>query len=131
MRGQRGDGGGGGAEDQQPPRDDGSHYSLTGGILPPLGITASTTRRVKLRPFIVSPFDPRYRFIPPSSSLLSHSHFDLNAISSSGVLFECVVVWHLSNFWGDKYLSLSLSLRFILGNLIAMVQHLFKCYLLF
>jgi hypothetical protein len=98
MCGKLGDGGGGGGEDQQPPRDDGSHYSLTGGILPPLGITASTTRRVKLRPFIVSPFDPRYRFIPPSSSLRSHSHFDLNAISSSGALFECVVVWHLSNF---------------------------------
>ncbi|XP_062164215.1 potassium channel AKT1-like isoform X4 [Alnus glutinosa] len=62
MCGRLGDGGGGGGgEDQQPPRDDGSHYSLTGGILPPLGITASTTRRVKLRPFIVSPFDPRYR----------------------------------------------------------------------
>jgi hypothetical protein len=65
MCGQRGEGGGGGEEDQQPPpRDDGSHYSLTAGILPPLGITAFTTRRLKLRPFIVSPFDPRYRFIP-------------------------------------------------------------------
>ncbi|XP_059460483.1 potassium channel AKT1-like [Corylus avellana] len=58
--GQRGEGVGG-AEDQQPQRDDGSHYSLTAGILPPLGITAFTTRRVKLRPFIFSPFDPRYR----------------------------------------------------------------------
>ncbi|KAB1204576.1 Potassium channel AKT1 [Morella rubra] len=51
----------GGTEDQQLPRDDGSHYSLSAGILPPLGATAFKTRRVKLRPFIVSPFDPRYR----------------------------------------------------------------------
>ncbi|KAG2700062.1 hypothetical protein I3760_07G216200 [Carya illinoinensis] len=53
--------GGEGAEDQQHPRDDGSHYSLTAGLLPPLGATAFKTRHVKLRPFIVSPFDPRYK----------------------------------------------------------------------
>ena len=54
------------AEDQPvpTPRDvDISHYSLTAGILPPLGNIARTTRRVKLRRFIISPFDPHYRFI--------------------------------------------------------------------
>lgn len=38
---------------------DGSHYSLTSGILPALG--ARGNRRVKLRPFILSPYDRRYR----------------------------------------------------------------------
>jgi potassium channel len=39
---------------------DGSHYSISSGILPSLG--ARSNRRVKLRPFIVSPYDRRYRF---------------------------------------------------------------------
>ncbi|KAG2590478.1 potassium channel AKT1-like [Panicum virgatum] len=38
---------------------DGSHYSISSGILPSLG--ARSNRRVKLRPFIVSPYDRRYR----------------------------------------------------------------------
>ncbi|THU64974.1 hypothetical protein C4D60_Mb01t32200 [Musa balbisiana] len=38
---------------------DGSHYSLSSGILPSLG--ARSNRRVKLRSFIVSPYDRRYR----------------------------------------------------------------------
>ncbi|XP_072968740.1 potassium channel AKT1-like [Typha angustifolia] len=38
---------------------DGSHYSLSTGILPSLG--ARSNRRVKLRRFIVSPYDRRYR----------------------------------------------------------------------
>uniref|UniRef100_A0A7N0ZU62 Potassium channel n=1 Tax=Kalanchoe fedtschenkoi TaxID=63787 RepID=A0A7N0ZU62_KALFE len=38
---------------------EGSQFSLTTGILPPLG--ARSNRRVKLRPLIVSPHDRRYR----------------------------------------------------------------------
>lgn len=38
---------------------DGSHYSLSTGILPSLG--ARSNRRVKLKAFIVSPYDRRYR----------------------------------------------------------------------
>lgn len=38
---------------------DGSHYSLSTGILPSLG--AKSSRRIKLKPFIVSPYDRRYR----------------------------------------------------------------------
>ncbi|CAI8610248.1 unnamed protein product [Vicia faba] len=38
---------------------DGSHYSLSTGILPSLG--ARSNRRVKLRPLIISPYDRRYR----------------------------------------------------------------------
>lgn len=38
---------------------DGSHYSLSTGILPSLG--AKSNRRVKLRPLIISPYDRRYR----------------------------------------------------------------------
>ncbi|KAG6471724.1 hypothetical protein ZIOFF_069170 [Zingiber officinale] len=38
---------------------DGSHYSLSTGILPSLG--ARSNRRVKLRRFIISPYDQRYR----------------------------------------------------------------------
>lgn len=38
---------------------DGSHYSLSTGILPSLG--ARSSRRIKLRRFILSPYDRRYR----------------------------------------------------------------------
>ncbi|XP_076953994.1 potassium channel AKT1-like [Bidens hawaiensis] len=38
-----------------------SHYSLTTGILPSLGSGATSNRRVKLRNFIISPYDRRYR----------------------------------------------------------------------
>ncbi|CAN7026929.1 unnamed protein product [Brassica oleracea var. botrytis] len=38
-----------------------SHYSFSKGLLPPLGVNSGSTRHVKLRFFIVSPFDPRYR----------------------------------------------------------------------
>lgn len=38
---------------------DGSHYSLSTGILPSLG--ARSSRRIKLRRFILSPYDHRYR----------------------------------------------------------------------
>ncbi|XP_077211663.1 potassium channel AKT1-like isoform X2 [Tasmannia lanceolata] len=39
---------------------DGSHYSLSSGLLPSLG--ARSNRRMKLRRFIISPYDRRYRF---------------------------------------------------------------------
>ncbi|KAJ9183994.1 hypothetical protein P3X46_007784 [Hevea brasiliensis] len=42
-------------------RDDRSYFSLTGEILPSLGKNAVSNRRIELRPFIISPFDPRYR----------------------------------------------------------------------
>lgn len=57
---------------------DGSHYSISSGILPSLG--ARSNRRVKLRPFIVSPYDRRYRFFfsfAASSSLLAPVRFCL------------------------------------------------------
>ncbi|KAF3955736.1 hypothetical protein CMV_019075 [Castanea mollissima] len=38
---------------------DGSHYSLSTGILPSLGTRSS--RRIQLRRFILSPYDRRYR----------------------------------------------------------------------
>ncbi|KAL3535816.1 hypothetical protein ACH5RR_004277 [Cinchona calisaya] len=38
---------------------EGSHYSISSGILPSLG--ARSNRRIKLRRFIVSPYDRRYR----------------------------------------------------------------------
>ncbi|XP_020583593.1 potassium channel AKT1-like [Phalaenopsis equestris] len=38
---------------------DGSRYSLTGGVLPALGESGS--RRLKLRSFVISPYDKRYR----------------------------------------------------------------------
>lgn len=72
------DGGGGGtgkeAEDDMAghlSRDETmSQYSHSKGLLPSLGATA----RSSLRPFIISPFDPRYRFL--SSLLLCfHSSF--------------------------------------------------------
>lgn len=37
-----------------------SNYSLTTGILPSLG--GRTARRAKLRRFIISPYDRRYRY---------------------------------------------------------------------
>ncbi|KAK8595655.1 hypothetical protein V6N13_000355 [Hibiscus sabdariffa] len=48
-----------GQEDIEHLSRDSSHYSLTTGILPSLG--ARSNRRVKLRRFIVSPYDRRYR----------------------------------------------------------------------
>ncbi|XP_062216654.1 potassium channel AKT1-like [Phragmites australis] len=51
---------GGGAALERELSRDGSHYSISSGILPSLG--ARSNRRVKLRPFIVSPYDRRYRF---------------------------------------------------------------------
>nr|KYP51148.1 Potassium channel AKT1 [Cajanus cajan] len=47
-----------GHEDLELSRD-GSHYSLSTGILPSLG--ARSNRRIKLNPFILSPYDRRYR----------------------------------------------------------------------
>ncbi|WCJ29707.1 Potassium channel AKT1 [Euphorbia peplus] len=38
---------------------DGSHYNLSNAVLPSLG--ARSNRRVKLKSFIISPYDPRYR----------------------------------------------------------------------
>lgn len=43
-------------------KDEGSQYSLH-GILPPLGATARTNRRAKLSRCVISPFNPRYRFV--------------------------------------------------------------------
>ncbi|XP_022132477.1 potassium channel AKT1 isoform X1 [Momordica charantia] len=48
-------------EIEQLSRDDGSQYSLTGGILPPLGVNGRNNRRGKLRAHIISPFDYNYR----------------------------------------------------------------------
>ncbi|GMY35927.1 potassium channel AKT1-like isoform X1 [Fagus crenata] len=48
-----------GQEETEQLSRDGSHYSLSTGILPSLG--ARSTRRVKLRRLIISPYDRRYR----------------------------------------------------------------------
>ncbi|KAG6538720.1 hypothetical protein ZIOFF_003848 [Zingiber officinale] len=48
-----------GIEAEKEISQDGSHYSLSTGILPSLG--ARSNRRVKLRRFIISPYDRRYR----------------------------------------------------------------------
>lgn len=42
-------------------RGDLSSKSFSSGILPPLG--ARSNPKFKLRPFIVSPFDSRYRYV--------------------------------------------------------------------
>lgn len=44
---------------------EGSHYSLSTGVLPSLG--ARSHRRVRLRRFIISPYDRRYRQIVNSA----------------------------------------------------------------
>nr|CAB3477761.1 unnamed protein product [Digitaria exilis] len=62
---------------------DGSHYSISSGILPSLG--ARSNRRVKLRPFIVSPYDRRYRFAASSSLLV------IVANSGAACLVLCLV----------------------------------------
>ncbi|KAI3714776.1 hypothetical protein L6452_21736 [Arctium lappa] len=49
----------GGAQELEQMSRDGSQYSLTTAILPSLG--ARSNRRVKLRNFIISPYDRRYR----------------------------------------------------------------------
>ncbi|KAI3447123.1 hypothetical protein Pfo_003788 [Paulownia fortunei] len=52
-------GGGAQAREIEQLSREGSHYSLSTGILPSLG--ARSNRRVRLRSFIVSPYDRRYR----------------------------------------------------------------------
>ncbi|KAJ7958744.1 potassium channel AKT1-like [Quillaja saponaria] len=47
-------------EIEQMSKDEGSQYSLMAGILPALGSNARSTRKMLLRPFIISPFNPRY-----------------------------------------------------------------------
>lgn len=50
------------AEEMEQLSREGSHYStMSSGILPSLG--ARSNRRVKLRKFIVSPYDRRYRLV--------------------------------------------------------------------
>ncbi|KAI3694801.1 hypothetical protein L1987_77782 [Smallanthus sonchifolius] len=49
----------GGEEEVEQMSIEGSQYSLTTGILPSLGATSN--RRIKLRNFIISPYDRRYR----------------------------------------------------------------------
>ncbi|KAH9760806.1 Potassium channel AKT6 [Citrus sinensis] len=41
--------------------EEGSQISISDGILPSLGVTARSCRRITLRRFIISPFEPRYR----------------------------------------------------------------------
>ncbi|KAF7838645.1 potassium channel AKT1-like [Senna tora] len=64
---------------------DGSHYSLSTGILPSLG--ARSNRRVKLRRFIVSPYDRRYRFHSPQSPTSAPG------LSPSNVFIQRDSVW--------------------------------------
>lgn len=80
---------------------DGSHYSLSTGILPSLG-ARSSNRRVKLRRFIISPYDKRYRFFIFSLfgflGFASFSFFCLNIVNpnrffivlSFGCLCNCI-----------------------------------------
>lgn len=67
---------------------DGSHYSLSGGILPSLG--ARSSRSVKLRCFIISPFDARYR-----SRILLSFHF---LISGHKSIVTCIASWRIGSF---------------------------------
>lgn len=55
-----GHGGGDPALERELSRD-GSHYSISSAILPSLG--ARSNRRIKLRRFIISPYDRRYRLV--------------------------------------------------------------------
>ncbi|KAM7274593.1 hypothetical protein ACFE04_016459 [Oxalis oulophora] len=48
-------------ENEEYSKDDGSYFSLSRNILPPLGNTTFGNRRVKLRRFIISPFNFKYR----------------------------------------------------------------------
>ncbi|KAK4422318.1 Potassium channel AKT1 [Sesamum alatum] len=68
-------------------RDERSSHSISSGILPALG--AHSTRRVKLRPSIISPRDPRYRIssskaalscFPQFSDLLSLVHKNVGSV---------------------------------------------------
>ncbi|XP_010546590.1 PREDICTED: potassium channel AKT6 [Tarenaya hassleriana] len=49
------------AEEEMSKEGTASHYSLSKGLLPPLGATSRSSRDPKLRRFMISPFDPRYR----------------------------------------------------------------------
>ena len=94
---------------------DGSHYSLSTGILPSLG--ARSSRRIKLRRFILSPYDRRYRctvfyflgfcfwasFYFVCIYVLSFPRFFYNTFFS----FVCVCVFVLYiHIWMNDYIVL-------------------------
>ena len=89
--------------------EEGSQISISDGILPSLGVTARSCRRISLHRFIISPFDPRYRFhclFPVFSSYFTSSSFYYLFL----VYLQCViVVWYNTLF----SLSVSYTLEFL------------------
>jgi len=86
---------------------DGSHYSLSTGILPSLG--ARSNRRVKLNRFIISPYDRRYRWscLLKSCFLSWSQDFDW-FFSSSFLLAMYMLQWCLVGFYSNLLVYLFL-----------------------
>lgn len=68
---------------------DSSNYSFSGELLPSLGVSIS--RSANLRKFIISPYDPRYRYLnlshKSSTKELSIKHWWFNEWASALFLF--------------------------------------------
>ncbi|KAG0465566.1 hypothetical protein HPP92_019730 [Vanilla planifolia] len=80
---------------------DASHCSITSGVLPALG--ERTTRKVKLRPFIISPRDKRYRawvspfefgFLLKPSGSLSIADNVVNGFFAMDIILTFFVAYH-------------------------------------
>lgn len=75
---------------------DGSHYSLSTGILPSLG--ARSNRRVKLRNFIISPYDRHYRW-----ANLSRCFPSLSSQLFLGFCFFMYCVFNACRGWPQSF----------------------------
>lgn len=80
--------------------DKSSHYSITSAILPSLG--AHTNCKTKLRPYIISPSNPRYRYpyifdiYICCLEVLCSTKFDLFGVGFGGLFkFEILLEWGL------------------------------------
>lgn len=78
--------------------DQGSQYSLSDGILPSLGAASRNHRRPKLRRFIISPFNPRYKSLSLClSRLLGFVH---QCVLSNGLMsFLFVSAFWMCRLW--------------------------------
>lgn len=81
---------------------DGSHYSLSTGILPSLG--ARSSRRIKLRRFILSPYDRRYRCTV---------FYFLGFCFWASFYFVCIYVLSFPRFFYNTFLSLCVCVLYI------------------
>ena len=118
---------------------DGSHYSLSNGILPSLG--AKRDRRIKLRAFILSPYDRRYRFfilispLPLSLSLYIYifwvGHILSLSIYSGLVIFQFRVQLSALFLWCQSLAFFNLISFHVWLVMLIIMWYIYYLFLLF